>query len=95
MASDLEKCAVTFFHAHKGFGVAIRPDGISVFLPGPVAGVYEKGDIRRAYIGERLPAPIGGDTVLCRTTPSYAVLNRIRGQTQSTLMRSRLRCGRC
>jgi len=70
MASDLEKCAVTFFHAHKGFGVAIRPDGISVFLPGPVAGVYEKGDIRRAYIGERLPAPIGGDTVLCRTEPN-------------------------
>ncbi|MBI2612617.1 hypothetical protein HYW59_02280 [Candidatus Kaiserbacteria bacterium] len=70
MADDLERCAVRFFDAGKGYGLATSPDGVTVFLPASVMGVYENGKIRRPFVGEKVPAPINGDTVVCRSGPN-------------------------
>ncbi len=68
--SELERCAVDFFNSFKGFGIATAGQGTTIFLPASHAGVYEGGDIRPPYLGERILSPMSGDTVICRTEPN-------------------------
>ena len=78
---ELERCAVDYFHNSKGFGIATIGGGTTIFLPASNAGVYEGGKIRPPYIGERILAPVRGDTVVCQTEPNP----KKPGQLQATI----------